>query len=135
MTTKVFINLPAKDLNQSIAFFTKLGYTFNPQYTDETATCMIISETIYAMLLTEKKFKEFTKKEIADAKKTTEVLIALDVESRSKVDEMVKTAKAAGGIIYAEAQDHGWMYQHGYADLDGHQWELLYIDEAAAPKE
>lgn len=134
MAKQVFLNLPVKNLNKSIEFFTKLGFTFNPQFTDETATCMIISDNIFAMLLTEKKFREFTRKEIADAKKTTEVLIAIDAESREKVDEMVKTAADAGGIIYAAAQDHGWMYQHSFADLDGHQWELLYIDESAIPK-
>ena len=134
MATKIFVNLPVKDLNKSIAFFTKLGFTFNPQFTDDTATCMIIGENIFAMLLTEKKFKEFTKKEIADAKKTTEVLIALDAESKKHVDEMVSNAVKAGGSTYAEAQDHGWMYQHSFADLDGHQWELFYMDEGAIPK-
>lgn len=134
MSSKIFVNLPVKDLQKSIGFFTKLGYQFNPQFTDETATCMIISEQIYAMLLTEKKFKEFTKKEIADAKKTTEVLIALDLDSKEKVDEMVRKAREAGGSIYAEPQDHGWMYTHSFADLDGHQWEYLYIDENAIPQ-
>ena len=134
MATKIFVNLPVKDLNKSIAFFTKLGYTFNPQFTDETGTCMIIGENIFAMLLTEKRFKDFTKKEIADAKKTTEVLIALDCESRDKVSEMVNKAVEAGGSLYAEPADHGWMYQHSYADLDGHQWELVYMDASAIPQ-
>jgi len=121
MATKIFVNLPVKNLDKSIAFFKKLGYSFNPQFTDETATCMIISENIFAMLLTEKKFAEFTKKQIADAKSSTEVLIALDAESREKVDEIVRKAKEAGATIYAEPQDHGWMYGHSFADLDGHQ--------------
>jgi predicted lactoylglutathione lyase len=86
------------------------------------------------MLLTHPKFQQFTKKDIADATKTTEVLIALDAESREKVDELVRKAVEAGGSIYAEAQDHGWMYQHSYADLDGHQWELIFMDESAIPQ-
>lgn len=134
MATKIFVNLPVKDLNKSIAFFTKLGFTFNPQFTDETATCMIISESIFVMLLTEKRFKDFTKKEIADATKTTEVLLALDAESKAKVDELVKKAAEAGGSVYAEPADHGWMYQHSFADLDGHQWELVYMNESAIPQ-
>lgn len=134
MATKIFVNLPVKDLQKSIDFFTHLGFEFNPQFTDETATCMVISDTIFAMLLTHAKFGQFTNKEIADATKTTEVLIALDAESREKVDDLVRKAVEAGGAIYAEAQDHGWMYQHSFADLDGHQWEILYMDENAIPK-
>jgi predicted lactoylglutathione lyase len=134
MATKIFVNLPVKDLNKSIAFFTKLGFTFNPQFTDDKATCMIIGDNIFAMLLVEERFKEFTKKPISDAKKSTEVLLALDAESRKKVDEMVKNAVAAGGSMYTEPQDHGWMYTHSFADLDGHQWEFLYMDERAVPK-
>ena len=134
MATKIFVNLPVKDLNKSIVFFTKLGFTFNPQFTDDKATCMIIGENIFAMLLVEERFKDFTKKPISDAKKSTEVLLALDAESRKKVDEMVKNAVAAGGSLYTEPQDHGWMYTHSFADLDGHQWELLYMDESAVSK-
>lgn len=134
MATKIFVNLPVKDLNRSIDFFTKLGYTFNPQFSDENATCMIIGENIFAMLLVEARFKDFTKKAISDATKNTEVLIALDAESREKVDEMVKKAVDAGGSIYIDPQDHGWMYAHSYADLDGHQWEIVWMDENAAPK-
>lgn len=134
MTTQIFVNLPVKNLNKSIEFFTKLGYTFNPQFTDDKATCMIIGENIFAMLLVEERFRDFTKKEIVDATKSTEVLIALDVESKAKVDEMVSNAVKAGGSIYAEPQDHGWMYQHSFADLDGHQWEILYMDQSAMPQ-
>lgn len=134
MATKIFVNLPVNDLKKSIDFFTKLGFSFNPQFTDEKATCMIISESIFAMLLTKPFFQTFTKKEIVDAKKSTEVLIALDAESKEKVEEMVKLAVAAGGSIYMPAQDHGWMYQHSFADLDGHQWEILYMDESAVPQ-
>jgi uncharacterized protein len=131
MANKIFVNLPVKDLNKSIAFFTKLGFSFNPQFTDENATCMIISENIYVMLLVEKFFKTFTKKDISDANKTTEVLISIDAESRYKVDEMVKKAVEAGGLIYAEPMDNDMMYAHSFADLDGHQWEILYMDENA----
>jgi predicted lactoylglutathione lyase len=134
MASKIFLNLAVKDLKRSIDFFTKLGFSFNPQFTDEQATCMIIAENIFAMLVTEQRFKEFTKKEICNAHKNTEVLIAIDADSREKVDEMVKTAVDAGGSIYMESQDHGWMYGHSFADLDGHQWEIMYLDENAIPK-
>lgn len=130
MVTKIFINLPVSDLKKSIDFFSALGFTFNPQFTDEKAACMVMSEHIYAMLLTNSFFKTFTKKEIADAHKTTEVMLAIDAESKAAVDSMVKKAVAAGGTIYMEPQDHGWMYQHSFADLDGHQWEILYMDES-----
>lgn len=135
MATRIFVNLPVKNLQKSIQFFTALGFSFNPQFTDDSATCMVISDTIFAMLLVEDRFKDFTKKEICDAHKSTEVLIALDAESREEVDAIAQKAAAAGGSIYAEPQDHGWMYQHSFADLDGHQWELLYMDESALPPE
>lgn len=134
MASKIFLNLAVKDLKKSIDFFTTLGFSFNPQFTDEHATCMIIGENIFAMLVTEQRFKDFTKKEICNAHKNTEVLIAIDAESTEKVDEMVKTAVDAGGSIYMEPQDHGWMYGHSFADLDGHQWEIMYMDENAIPK-
>lgn len=131
MATKIFVNLPVKDLKKSIHFFTQLGFNFNPQFTDEQATCMIIGENIFAMLLVEERFKDFTKKPISDAKKSTEVLLALDANSREDVDTMIKNAVKAGGSTYADPQDHGWMYGHSFADLDGHQWEILYMDESA----
>jgi len=131
MATKIFVNLPVKDLDRAKTFYTALGYTFNPQFTDEKAACMIISEDIYAMLLTEPFFKNFTKKEIADAHKTTEAIICLSAESRAQVDEMVSKAIAAGGAAPNEKQDHGAMYGHGFEDLDGHQWELMWMDENA----
>jgi len=127
MATKIFVNLPVKNLKKSIEFFTKLGFTFNPQFTDETATCMIVSEDIFVMLLTEAKFKTFTPKEICDATKSTEVLVCLSSESREKVDDMVRKAVTAGGTTYSESKDYGFMYQHGFQDLDGHIWELLYM--------
>jgi predicted lactoylglutathione lyase len=131
MATKIFINLPVKDLNRSKTFFAALGYTFNPQFTDETAACMIISDDIYAMLLTEAKFKEFTPKAICDATKSTEVLICLSCESRDQVNNMVRQAVAAGGSTFADHKDYGFMYQYGFQDLDGHLWELIYMQPDA----
>ena len=127
MATKIFVNLPVKDLNKSVAFFTKLGYSFNPDFTDETATCMIVSEDIMVMLLTHEKFRGFTPKPISDATKATEVLVCLSVETRAKVDEMVRNAVAAGGSTHSQPQDHGFMYGHGFTDIDGHIWELVYL--------
>lgn len=135
MATKIFVNLPVRDLKKSIGFFTQLGFSFNPQFTDEQATCMVIGENIFAMLLVEDRFKDFTKKPISDARNSTEVLLALDAESREAVDTMIKKAVKAGGSVYADPQDHGWMYGHSFADLDGHQWEILYMDEKAIPQE
>lgn len=134
MAKKIFLNLPVKNLKLSIEFFTKLGYTFNPQFTDDTATCMIVSDTIFVMLMVEERFKDFTKKQIADAKKSTEMIVALEVESKDKVNELVDKAVDAGGTIYMDPQDHGWMFLRSFADLDGHQWELFYIDEKSMPK-
>ena len=131
MASKIFVNLPVKNLNKSIEFFTKLGYTFNQQFTDETATCMIVTDDIFVMLLTEEKFKTFIPKEICDAKKSTEVLVCLSLESRPQVDEMVRKAVSAGGTTYNDPQDHGFMYGHGFQDLDGHIWELIYMEPSA----
>lgn len=128
MATKIFVNLPVKDLKRSMEFFTRLGYKFNPQFTDETAACMIVSEDIYVMLLTRAKFKEFTPKEICDATTSTEVLVCLSCESRDHVNDMVNKAVAAGGTTYAESKDYGFMYQHGFQDPDGHIWELIYME-------
>jgi predicted lactoylglutathione lyase len=131
MARKMFVNLPVKDLKKSIGFFTKLGFTFNPQFTDETATCMIVSEDIFVMLLTHDKFKSFTPKAICDATKSTEVLVCLSCESRENVDDMVRQAVDAGGTTYNQPQDHGFMYGHGFQDLDGHIWELIYMRSSA----
>jgi len=128
MATKIFVNLPVKDLKRSMEFFTKLGYKFNPQFTDETAACMIVSDDIYIMLLTHPKFKEFTPKAICDATKSTEVLVCLSCESRDSVNDMVRNAVAAGGTTYAQSKDYGFMYQHGFQDLDNHMWELIYME-------
>jgi predicted lactoylglutathione lyase len=128
------VNLPVKDLNRSIEFFTKLGYTFNPQFTNENATCMIIAEDISVMLLVETFFKTFTKKEIADATKTTEVLITLSAESKEAVDELVAKAVAAGGTTPNPKQEQDFMYGHGFQDLDGHLWEVMWMDMSAFPQ-
>ena len=133
MATQIFVNLPVKDLNKSVEFFTKLGYSFNAQFTNEDATSMIVDDNIFVMLLVEKFFKTFITKEIADATKTTEVILALSCESREKVDEMVSKAVAAGGTA-TRKNDHGWMYQWGYQDLDGHLWEVAYMDMSALPQ-
>jgi len=128
MAQQIFVNLSVKDLNKSKQFFGALGYSFNPQFTNDVAACMVISDTIFAMLLTETFFKTFTSKELVDAKKATEVLVCLSTESRAEVDEIVRKAVAAGGRIYNKPQDHGFMYGHGFEDLDGHQWEFAYMD-------
>lgn len=128
MSQQIFVNLSVKDLPKSKAFYEKLGYSFNPQFTNDVAACMVISDTIYVMLLTEPFFKNFTSKELVDAKKATEVLVCLSAESRSAVDDIVRKAVAAGGRIYNEPQDHGFMYGHGFEDLDGHQWEFAYME-------
>jgi len=133
MATKIFINLPVKDLERSKAFFSGLGYSFNPQFTDEKAACMEVSEHIFVMMLTEAYFKTFTKKEVSDAHKSTEVLLALDAASKEDVQQTISKAQELGGTLYAEAQDHGWMYQHSFADPDGHQWEIIYMDENNIP--
>ncbi|OGB20622.1 MAG: extradiol dioxygenase [Burkholderiales bacterium RIFCSPLOWO2_02_FULL_57_36] len=131
MVTKIFVNLPVKNLDKSVTFFTSLGFSFNPQFTDETATCMIVSDDIFVMLLTEAKFKTFTPKEICDTRKYTEVLVCLSSESREDINETVRKAVAAGGTTYKEPEDHGFMYGHGFQDLDGHIWELVYMEASA----
>ena len=131
MATKIFVNLPVKDLKKSMEFFTKLDFTFNSQFTDETAACMVVSEDIFVMLLTQDKFKTFTPKAICDATKSTEVLVCLSCESRENVNDMVRKAVGGGGTTYNEPQDHGFMYGHGFQDLDGHIWELIYMEPSA----
>jgi len=129
----IFVNLPVKDLKRSIGFFTALGFTFDPRFTDENATCMIIGENIYAMLLVESFFNTFTGKAVSDAAKTTEVLTALSLGTRDEVDNIADKALASGGSPNMDPQDHGWMYSRSFQDLDGHIWELLYMDESRLP--
>lgn len=128
MPSKVFINLPVKDLDKSVDFFTNLGFSFNPQFSDDKAGCMVVSDSIFVMLLTETYFKTFIDTSVCDANQQTEVLIALDADSAEEVKEFISKAQSLGGRIYAEPKDHGFMYQHSFADLDGHKWELVYMD-------
>jgi predicted lactoylglutathione lyase len=130
---QIFVNLPVNNLPASRKFFDALGYTFNPDFSNDDAACMVISEEIYVMLLVEKFFATFTKKPIADAKQSTEVLICLSAESRADVDAMVAKARQAGGSVTSEPQDYGFMYGHGFADLDGHQWEVMYMEPGGKP--
>jgi predicted lactoylglutathione lyase len=127
----IFVNLPVNDLDASKKFFTELGYSLNPQFSDDKAASVVISDTIVAMLLTKPFYATFTKKEIADATQTSEVLVALSAESRAKVDELVDKALAAGGSPSGETQDHGFMYGRSFDDLDGHTWEVIWMDPAA----
>ena len=134
MVKQIFVNLPIKDLAKAKAFFSALGFTFNPQFTDEKAACLVLGEHIYSMLLTEKFFKTFIQKEIADAHASTEVLNALQLESKQLVDEMVARAAAAGGKDL-RTEDYGWMYGRAFEDLDGHIWEVFWQDEKQRPKQ
>jgi predicted lactoylglutathione lyase len=134
MSTKIFVNLPVKDLNKSMDFFKALGWTFNPQFTDDTAACLVISDAIYVMLLTHKKFGEFTKRKIADGA-TVEALIAIAVDSKADVDRIAGAAINAGAEEAKPPQDYGFMQLRTFLDLDGHHWEVLYMDPAhAQPK-
>ncbi|WP_343532001.1 VOC family protein [Pedobacter sp.] len=134
MARKIFVNVPVKDLNRSIDFYTKVGFGFNQQFTDENATSIIISDDILVMLLREDFFKNFTNKPIANAKESTEVLISISAESREEVDEVVRLAIAAGGASPIPTQDHGWMYGRSFEDPDGHIWEISYLDMNALPE-
>lgn len=128
MPSKVFINLPVKDLDKSVDFFTNLGFLFNPKFSDDKAGCMVVSDSIFVMLLTETYFKTFIDTGVCDANQQTEVLIALDADSAEEVKGFISKAQSLGGRIYAEPKDHGFMYQHSFADLDGHKWELVCMD-------
>lgn len=133
MSTKIFVNLPVQNLDQSIAFFQELGYSFNPHFTDSTAACMVISGDIYAMLLTHTKMREFTPRPIADATRTTEVLVCLSCDNKADVGHIVAKALAAGATRVTEPRDYGFMIQDGFQDLDGHIWEFIWMDPAAIP--
>ncbi|MCC9709941.1 VOC family protein [Streptomyces sp. MNU76] len=127
----IFVNLPVNDLDASKKFFTELGYSLNPQFSDENAASVVISDTIVAMLLTKPFYATFTKKEIADASKTSEVLLCLSAESRAKVDELVEKAVAAGGTASEKVQEMDFMYGRAFDDLDGHTWEVVWMDPSA----
>ena len=128
---QLFVNLHVKDLNASIEFFTKLGFSFNPQFTDEKGTCMIVGNDAFVMLLTEPFFKTFISKELASTETTTETIIAISADSKQAVDTMVNTALEAGAFPYNEPSDQGFMYSWSFQDLDHHLWEVVYMDENA----
>ncbi len=129
MIKAMYVNLPAKDLQRSREFWTHLGFSFNETFSDEKALCLILKESsLYSMLISQEFFNTFTNRAIADGS-TTQVLLALEVESREKVDELVQKALDHGGSRYRESADHGWMYYDSFADPDGHQWEILFTDE------
>lgn len=132
MHKQIFVNLAIGDMQKSQAFFKQLGFSFNPQFTNDQGACMVISDNIYAMLLTRDFFQGFTGKALVDAKQATEVLICLSCDSRAEVDDLVARAQAAGGTVPRAPQDHGFMYAHGFEDLDGHIWELVYMEPGAA---
>lgn len=130
-STHIYVNLHVKDLKKSMAFFTELGFEFNLQFTDDKAACLIVGDNMFVMLLVEDYFKSFTKKEVVDTGKYAELTVALAAESREKVDEIVNKAVAAGGTLYGDSVDHGFMYQWGFQDVDGHIWEIAYMDMSA----
>ncbi|MEU9477309.1 VOC family protein [Streptomyces sp. NPDC048191] len=127
----IFVNLATDDVEASKKFFTELGYTINPQFSTDDCACVVISDTIVAMLLSKQHYSTFTKKEIIDSTKASEVLVCLSAESREKVDELVDRAIAAGGTASGQTQDHGFMYGRAFDDLDGHTWEVMWMDPAA----
>lgn len=133
MFRQIYVNLPVRDLARTRAFFSALGLRFNPQFSNDQGACLEIADNIYAMLLTEPFFQGFTKLPVGDARRDTQVLIALSCDSRAEVDDMVAKAVAAGGTTPNAPVDHGFMFQHGFTDLDGHQWEVFWMDMNAAP--
>lgn len=133
MFRQIFVNLPIKDMNRSQTFFRALGLQFNPRFTNDKGACLEVAENIFAMLLIEPFFREFTRLPISDASKSTEVLLSLSCDSREEVDAVVSKAVAAGASTPNAPRDYGFMYQHGFADLDGHLWEVFYMDMNAAP--
>ena len=135
MATKIFVNLPVRNLKASMNFFQQLGYSFNPQFSDDTAACMVISEDIYAMLLTHKKFAQFTPKQIADATQTTEVITCLSCDSKEAVNAVMEKALASGAAETRDPDDHGFMYGRSFTDLDGHIWEMVWMDMAAVQQQ
>jgi predicted lactoylglutathione lyase len=133
VSRQLFVNLPVRDLDRSVAFFRALGFDFNPKFTNENATCMVVSEQVQVMLLVEPFFAGFTRKPVADARRATEVLLALSLESRAAVEAFVARAVEQGAATPMEPRDMGFMYQHGFEDLDGHQWEVFFMDESQFP--
>ena len=135
MSRQLYVNLAVDDLDRSVAFFTALGFSFEPRYTDETATCMIVGQDAYVMLLTKPKFEEFAKKPLVDASSQTEVLMAISAGSREGVDELAEAALVSGGAESGDPLDHGFMYSRSFQDSDGHVWEVVWMDLEAAEAE
>lgn len=129
----IFVNLPVKDLEASRAFFGALGFSFNPNFSDADAACMVVADNIFVMLLTEPRFRDFITGAISDAHAATEVLTCLSAGSRAEIDDLLAKALAAGAKPWKPAQDHGFMYGASFQDLDGHVWELMWMDPAAVP--
>lgn len=128
---KLFVNIPVSDIQRSIIFFESLGFSFNTQFTDATATCMLVGEDAYVMLLDRERFAGFSKKPIGDVRTAPTALYTFSVNSRAEVDEMVKKAVAAGGSHALDAQDHGFMYGRSFYDPDGYHWEVFWMDPKA----
>lgn len=135
METNLFVNLPVKDLKRSMDFFGQLGFSFNQQFTNEKGACLVISTTVNVMLLTEPFFRGISKKEIPNTSSGSQVILAISLESKSAVDEMMSRALAAGATTPMDDNDHGFMYQRGFADLDGHLWEVFWMDPATINQE
>lgn len=134
MKTKIFLNLAVKDLNKAVSFYNELGFSTNRQFTNDKGACIVIDENIFVMLLVEEFYKTFTKKELCDPTKSSEALMAISVDSREQVDVMMEKAIKAGGKDYMQSQDYGWMYQKTFLDVDGHHWEVFYMDESQIPQ-
>jgi predicted lactoylglutathione lyase len=135
MARQLFVNLPVSNLDRTVEFFTALGFSFNPDFTDENATCMIVNDGAYVMLLVESYFKTFTSKSVASTADSAEVIMSFSLESREAVDEAIRTALTSGGRASEEAQDYGFMYTHSFQDPDGHLWEVFWMDPAGPPKD
>lgn len=131
MATKIYVNLPVKDLQRSVRFFQGVGFGYNAQLSDESAACMAISDEIFALLLTEARFREIARRPVADTTRTTEVITCLSVESRTRVNQLVDRALAQGGREVREPEDHGFMFGRSFSDLDGHIWEIIYMNQSA----
>jgi len=134
MKTKIFLNLAVKDLNRAVSFYNGLGFSTNPKFSNEKGACLVIDENIFVMILVEEFYQTFTKKQICDSTTTSEALIAISVDTREQVDEMMGKAIKSGGTDYNQINDYGWMYQRTFLDVDGHHWEVFFMDESQIPE-
>jgi len=128
---KIFVNLPVRNLDTSVEFFTNLGFTFDPRFTDESGTCMVVSDEAFVMLLVQDRFRDFTRKALCDSTTHIEAILAVSADSREQVDQLADTALAAGGQPANEPMDHGFMYGRSFHDPDGHLWEVIWMDPSA----